>query len=58
MKRLVLAVLLAALTAGCASTAAIVPALDGAQRVPINREIPSSVPFLAPQNTTTTGDQR
>lgn len=50
--------LLTLLTGGCASTTAVVPALDGAKREPINHQIPSTVPYLAPQTINTAGEQR
>lgn len=58
MKPGIYLVLLTILTGGCASTNAIVPALDGAKREPINRQIPSTVPYLAPQTNNTAGEQR
>lgn len=50
MQRAIIAFILAASLAGCATQSAVVPALNGKERVPINRQIPAVVPLAQPNN--------
>ncbi len=57
MKQAIIALMLAAALAGCASTGTpVVPALHGKARVPVNKEIPSTVPLSQPNNPETQED--
>jgi len=55
MKRALVVLSIAAFLAGCATSGQVaVPALKGTPRVPVNQNIPDTVPYTEPANDTTT----
>ncbi|WDK04514.1 conjugal transfer protein TraI [Xanthomonas campestris] len=55
MKQRITLLAFLAVLAGCASHSAVVPALDGRARVPVNKQIPAQPPLAQP-NTLTEGE--
>ncbi|WP_372371949.1 conjugal transfer protein TraI [Xanthomonas axonopodis] len=48
MKQRITVLAVLALLAGCASHSAVVPALDGRARVPVNKQVPAQPPLAQP----------
>lgn len=56
MKQCITLLCLVAMLAGCASNAAVVPALEGRARVPVNKQIPAQVPVTQQPTSSAQGE--
>ncbi|RWU13133.1 conjugal transfer protein TraI [Xanthomonas phaseoli pv. manihotis str. CIO151] len=56
MKQCITLLCLVAMLAGCASKAAVVPALEGRARVPVNKQIPAQAPVTQQPNSSAQGE--
>ncbi len=56
MKQCITLLCIVAILAGCASNAAVVPALKGRARVPVNKQVPSQPPVTQQPTSSAQGE--